>query len=148
MSITLQYLTEAIVNLDARFKEIVGTGTLSEKMRLDTEFAVAHVNKSIQRMNMFIENSNPIYLHNLVMKTDAHMTPDFDKESQKESKDLTREELLIILNDIQQSLQRSYEIVDHWNKLQKFLDENETVKNEWNRFMMTMRLYGGDENEV
>lgn len=33
----------------------------------------------------------------------------------------------------------------HWDRLQKFINDDETLKAEWNRFLMLMKLKGGDE---
>lgn len=61
--------------------------------------------------------------------------------------DLSEDELIEVACDLISERHNTVRILKHWDDLQKFLNENEGAKKEWDRFMMLMKLSGGDQKE-
>jgi hypothetical protein len=58
---------------------------------------------------------------------------------------LSPKDLMELSKDLLTERSKVIDVLKHWDALQKFLDENDGAKNEWERFMMLMKLSGGDE---
>lgn len=59
----------------------------------------------------------------------------------------TVDDLKILLQKARDDYMRAQKVLNHWDRLQAFLKENPAAEAEWKRFMMTMKLTGGDQHE-
>lgn len=59
----------------------------------------------------------------------------------------TVQEMKEILNNSKDELKDAKRVLTDWQRLQTHLHENPAAAAEWKRFMMTLRLTGGDQNE-
>lgn len=48
---------------------------------------------------------------------------------------------------VAQEIRDARRVMNDWQRLQTHLNENPAAMSEWKRFMMTLRLTGGDENK-
>lgn len=70
---------------------------------------------------------------------------DSDKSLKPYDYEYTPEELMIIIENFENKLDNAYQIERHWDNLQKYINSNETIKKEWDKFCALMKLYGGNE---
>lgn len=61
---------------------------------------------------------------------------------------VSHNELKEICSRLEAQFAQATKIVSDWEKLQSYIKEDETLEKEWNRFMMLLKLRGGDDKEA
>jgi len=133
-------------HLEKAIENLFSTGVLPEKNRLAIDCCMVALRQATNVLEQNIVNFNPIYLRDKVNKIKID-NPNYHTDITNEAKELSKEDILLIMYDIQQTLKPAYDIVEQWNQLRTFIDSNETLQEEWNRFMVLMKLSGGSDKE-